>query len=49
MTVGLGVALRTGPDWKTELYYRVKDKTTQSSDNEGDTGQNQEEMTTTDK
>lgn len=41
MTVGLEVRLRMRPDWKTELYYKVKDKTIQSSNNE-DTGQNEE-------
>lgn len=32
MTVGLEAGLRTGPEWKTELYYKVKDKTKNSDD-----------------
>lgn len=41
MTVGLEVGLRMGPDWKTEPYYEVRDKTKQNSNDE-DIGQNQE-------
>ena len=41
MTVGLEVGLRMRAEWKTELYYKVKDKTKQNSNDE-DIGQNEE-------
>lgn len=39
--VGLEVGIRMRSDWKTELYYKVKDKTKQNSNDE-DIEQNQE-------